>query len=102
MENLLRMKELYGDSYKDIAGNRIELIKEISELVTDIKNGVNEMVEARKLANKIEDAHEKAFAYSKSVAPFLDKIRNRIDKLELIVDDEIWPLPKFRELLFTS
>ena len=64
--------------------------------------GVNEMVEARKVANKMDDEKEKANAYSKTIAPFLDKIRYHIDKLELIVDDEIWPLPKYRELLFTS
>ena len=52
--------------------------------------------------NKMEDEKEKARQYSKTVAPFLDKIRYHIDKLELIVDDEIWPLPKYRELLFTS
>jgi glutamine synthetase len=54
------------------------------------------------VANKMDDEKEKAKAYSKKVAPFLDKIRYHIDKLELIVDDEIWPLPKYRELLFSS
>jgi len=102
LENLLKLKELYGDSFEELAGNRADLIKEISEHVNYIKAKVNDMVEARKVANVIEDAKKKANAYSKSVAPFLDEIRYHIDKLELIVDDEIWPLPKFRELLFTS
>jgi glutamine synthetase len=102
MDNVIKLKELYGDSYTELAGNRLEIIKEISTHVTAIKNGVNEMVEARKIANKIEDTEKKAHAYSKKVFPFLDKIRIHIDKLELIVDDEIWPLPKYRELLFTS
>ncbi|MEN8201882.1 MAG: glutamine synthetase III [Bacteroidota bacterium] len=102
MENVLGLKEIYGEEYKQLAGNRIELIKEISDHVTAIKNGVNEMVDARKVANKMDDEKEKAKAYSKTVAPFLDKIRYHIDKLELIVDDEIWPLPKYRELLFSS
>lgn len=102
IKNVLGLKEIYGDDYKNLAGNRIELIKEISDHVTAIKGGVNEMVEARKVANKIEDEKEKANAYSKTIAPFLDKIRYHIDKLELIVDDEIWPLPKYRELLFSS
>ena len=55
---------------------------------------------ARKLANKIEDEHEKAIAYHDTVEPYLDTIRYEIDKLELIIDDALWPLPKYRELLF--
>ena len=102
MENVLGLKEIYGEEFKSLAGNRIELIKEISDHVTAIKVGVNDMVEARKVANKLEDEKEKARQYSKVIAPFLDKIRYHIDKLELIVDDEIWPLPKYRELLFSS
>ena len=102
VENVLGLKQIYGEEFKNLAGNRIELIKEISDHVTAIKNGVNEMVEARKVANKMEDEKEKSKAYSKSVFPFLNKIRYHIDKLELIVDDEIWPLPKYRELLFSS
>ncbi len=102
MENVLGLKQIYGEEYKTLAGNRIELIKDISDHVTAIKTGVNEMVEARKVANKIDDEKAKANAYSKSVFPFLAKIRIHIDKLELIVDDEIWPLPKYRELLFLS
>ena len=102
MENVLGLKEVYGEEYKSLAGNRIELIKEISNHVTAIKTGVNNMVEARKVANKLEDEKEKARQYSLKVAPFMDEIRRHIDKLELIVDDEIWPLPKYRELLFSS
>jgi glutamine synthetase len=102
MENVLQLKEIYGEDYKNLAGNRIELIKEISDHVTAIKSGVNEMVAARKVANKVEDEKKKAKQYSATVAPFLDKIRYHCDKLELIVDDEIWPLPKYRELLFSS
>jgi len=102
VQNVLGLKEIYGEEYKSLAGNRIKLIKEISDHVTAIKGGVNEMVEARKKANKLEDEKEKAKQYSQTVSPFLDKIRYHIDKLELIVDDEIWPLPKYRELLFTS
>lgn len=102
MENVLGLKEIYGEEFKSLAGNRIELIREISDHVTAIKAGVNEMVDARKVANKLDDEKEKARQYSKVIAPFLDKIRYHIDKLELIVDDEIWPLPKYRELLFSS
>ncbi len=102
MKNVLGLKEIYGEDYKGLAGNRIELIKDISDHVTAIKTGVNEMVEARKVANKMTDEKAKARAYSKTIAPFLSSIRYHIDKLELIVDDEIWPLPKYRELLFSS
>jgi glutamine synthetase len=102
VENVLGLKEIYGEEYNELAGNRIELIREISGHVTAIKNGVTEMVEARKVANRLEDEKEKARQYSLKVAPYLDKIRLHIDKLELIVDDEIWPLPKYRELLFSS
>ena len=64
------------------------------------KNMVNEMVEARKKANKIEDERSKAIAYHDPVVPYFDQIRYHIDKLELMVDNEMWPLPKYRELLF--
>ena len=59
------------------------------------------MVEERKKANAIEDSSQKALAYEKNIKPYLESIRYHIDKLELIVDNEIWPLPKYRELLFT-
>jgi glutamine synthetase len=61
---------------------------------------VFEMVEARKKANKITDQREKALAYHDTVVPYLDKIRDHLDDLELMVDNQMWPLPKYRELLF--
>jgi glutamine synthetase len=100
VENVQGLKEVFGDEFKTLAGNRIEIIREISDHITFIKNKVNEMIEARKVANKIEDPTELAFAYDKNVRPYLDEIRYHIDKLELIVDDELWPLPKYREMLF--
>jgi glutamine synthetase len=100
VENVQGLKEVFGDEFKTLAGNRIEIIREISDHITFIKNKVNEMIEARKVANKIEDPMELAFAYDKNVRPYLDEIRYHIDKLELIVDDELWPLPKYREMLF--
>jgi glutamine synthetase len=100
LDNVLKLKEVFGEDYKKLAGNRLEVIKTISNHVTEIKNNVNEMVEARKVANKLESAHEKAVAYSKTVFPFFDRIREHIDELELLIDDELWPLPKYRELLF--
>jgi glutamine synthetase len=101
IQNVKGLKELFNDKdYKELAGERLEVIKTISEHITNIKKLVTEMVEARKVANKIEDPTEKGTAYEQNVKPYLDKIRYSIDKLELIVDDEIWPLPKYRELLF--
>jgi glutamine synthetase len=78
----------------------LEIIEDISDHITFIKEKTDEMVEARKVANKIDNERDKAIAYHDKVFPMLDEIRYHIDKLELIVDDEIWTLPKYRELLF--
>ncbi len=101
-ENIKGLKEIFSEKeFTELSKARIELIRSISEHVSYIKLRVNDMIEARKVANKIEDEREKAIAYSKSIVPFLDDIRYHIDKLEMVVDDEIWPLPKYREILFT-
>jgi glutamine synthetase len=95
------MKELFGEKeFKELAGARLELIRTISQHVSYIKAKTTEMIEARKVANKLEDEREKAYEYSTKIFCFLDDIRYHIDKLEMIVDDEYWPLPKYRELLF--
>jgi len=78
----------------------LEFIKEISERLSIIKGKTEEMVEARKVANNLEHSDQKAEAYCEKVIPFFEVIRYQVDKLELIVDDEDWPLPKYRELLF--
>ncbi|MFV0482671.1 MAG: glutamine synthetase III [Bacteroidales bacterium] len=102
VENVKGLKEIFGeDEYEKLATNRKDLIKKMSEHIEAVKAEVTEMVNARKKANVIESVREMSYAYSNEVAPFLDKIRYHIDKLELIVDNEIWPLPKYRELLFT-
>ena len=100
IENVKGLKDVFGDDFKALAGNRIDIIKEISNHITGIRTKVNEMIEARKVANKIEDAVELAFAYDSKVKPYLEEIRYHVDKLELIIDDELWPLPKYREMLF--
>ena len=101
LENIKNVKEVFGAEYVEtVAEGRLELIKEIGGHITAIKAKVNDMVEARKVANVIESAKEKAVAYESQVRPYLDDIRYHIDKLELIVDNELWPLPKYRELLF--
>ena len=102
LENVKGLKEIFGESeFKTLSGGRMEIIREISEHVTVITSKVNEMVEVRKVANKIISAREKALEYALHVFPFIDEIRYHIDKLEQLVDNEIWPLPKYRELLFS-
>jgi len=95
------MKNLYGaDEFKTLASRKLNLIKEISEHIEVIEVKVNEMIEARKKANNIEETRERALAYALEIFPYFDEIRYHIDKLELMVDNEKWPLPKYRELLF--
>ena len=103
LENLRGMKEIFSaKEYEVLSADRKELIREISHRVTSIKILVREMSEARKVANHLENYKERAFAYEDKVRPYLDQIRDHIDHLEMEVDDEIWPLPKYRELLFTK
>ena len=101
--NVHGMKEIFGSDEADqlTARNR-KLIREIAERTQTIETDVEDLVNARKVANKIEDMREKAMAYHDTVAPKMEKIRYQIDKLELIVSDELWTLPKYRELLFTK
>jgi glutamine synthetase len=100
--NVKNLKEVFSDEeFKQLAGARIELIKEIGGHISAIKSLRKEMIEARKKANAVEEVISKAKAYDTLVKPYLEEIREHIDKLELIVDDEKWTLPKYRELLFT-
>ncbi|MBQ7509555.1 MAG: glutamine synthetase III [Prevotella sp.] len=85
---------------ENLNARNLKIIEEIAERTSAIERGVEELVEARRQANKIVGEHEKAIAYHDKVEPYLDAIRYEIDKLELIVDDSLWPLPKYRELLF--
>ena len=102
IENVKGLKDIFNElEFKRLAGARKQLIVEISDHITVIKKLVNNMIEERKKANIIQDPYKKSIAYEKHVKPFLEEIRVHIDKLELIVDNEIWPLPKYRELLFT-
>lgn len=86
--------------YEDIADSQMAMIKEISERVSIIRSRTGQMIEERKKANKIEDTTEKAFAYCEKVKACFDEIRYHADKLELLIDDAMWPFPKYRELLF--
>ena len=99
LDNVSKMQALF-DNGREMAEQDIDTINRIADHNKAIKNGVAAMVNARKVANKIEDERTKAIAYHDTVAPYLDSIRRHIDKLELLVDNEMWPLPKYRELLF--
>jgi glutamine synthetase len=86
---------------QSIAAPQIETINKISKYITAIQTNVYKMIEARKKANFLEDAQDKASAYCDHVKPYFDEIRYHADKLEFVVDDELWALPKYREMLFT-
>jgi glutamine synthetase len=102
LNNVRSLRDVFDDNeFERLAGARKEVIVTISDHISNIKRLVNEMIEERKKANVIEDSYKMALAYENSVKPYLEEIRTHIDKLELIVDNEIWPLPKYRELLFT-
>jgi glutamine synthetase len=101
LTNVENMAEVFAaDKAEKLSARNLKLIEEIAERTSAIEKGVEELVDARKVANKIEDKHQKAIAYHDTVAPKMETIRYQIDKLELIVDDACWPLPKYRELLF--
>ena len=101
LKNIDLMKNVYGDSFKDMASVSMGFVSKISELVNLLKKQVDDMIEARKVANKIEGEYEKAMAYHE-IAESLFPLRKTIDKLEEIVDNDMWPLPKYRELLFIN
>jgi glutamine synthetase len=102
IDNVKGLKEVFNDTeFERLAGARKEVIISISDHISMIKKLVNEMVDERRKANIIEDNYKRAIAYESNVKPYLEEIRGHIDKLELVVDNEMWPLPKYRELLFT-
>lgn len=101
LDNVYKIKELFeGDKCDMIASQNLASIEAISEHISAVKSGVEAMVDARRVANRINSEREKAIAYHDTVMPKMEDIRYHIDKLELMVDNEIWPLPKYREMLF--
>ena len=101
IDNVYKLKALFPAEKADkLSAENLAIIDKIAEHTTYIKEHVDAMVEARKVANKIADEREKAVAYHDTIAPMLEQIRYHIDKLELMVDDQMWTLPKYRELLF--
>lgn len=100
IENVRGLKEIFGDAYQEVASEQIDLIRHISEHIKVIHSTVEAMIEARKRANHLATFVERADAYCNEVKPFFDEIRYHCDKLELMIDDELWTLTKYRELLF--
>ena len=101
IENVQGIKDIYGKDFKKLAKEQMNLIEAISNHIENINGGITDMINARKKANKIQDSQKRAIAYCDQIRPYFEQIRYHCDKLELLVDDEIWPLTKYRELLFT-
>ncbi|MEY8848289.1 glutamine synthetase III [Psychroserpens sp. XS_ASV72] len=102
IENVKGLKEIYGASFTKLADEQLNLIEQISTHIVEINSKVTKMIDERKKGNSIEDLEKKAKAYCNKVKPLFEDIRYHCDKLELLVDDELWPLTKYRELLFTK
>ena len=101
IDNVHKLKDIFpAEKAEKLSAKNLDIIEKISDHETFIIDNVDKMIEARKVANKIADERAKAIAYHDTVAPMLEAIRYHVDKLEMIVDDQVWPLPKYRELLF--
>ena len=100
IENVKGIKDIFGDEYMAYCSAEIETLKKISILMNNVSAYVDALVEARKKANRIEDIAQRAKVYSRDVKDMMDKVRESADDLEMFIDDEMWPLPKYRELLF--
>ena len=101
IDNVYKMQQILGkEEAQQMSGRNVELIRDIAKHTGILKELVDTMIESRKVANRIENEREKAVAYHDNIAPMLETIRYHVDKLELIVDNELWTLPKYRELLF--
>ena len=102
INNVRGLKDIYGENYKEYAIEQLNLISDISKYIEVINSGVTKMINERKKANIILESTKKAEAYCNIVIPLFSVIRKGCDKLELLIDDELWPLVKYRELLFTT
>ncbi len=101
IENVIGLKEVFGKEFEKFAKEQLELIKNISIHISGITTKVRAMVEERKKANILENTEEKAIDYCNKVKPYFEEIRYHCDKLEIMIDDELWPLVKYREMLLT-
>lgn len=102
INNVRGLKDIFGEEYNKYASEQLILISDISKYIEMINSGVTKMINERKKANIINDSLKRAEVYCNKVKPLFSDIRNGCDKLELLIDDELWPLVKYRELLFTS
>ena len=100
IENVKGIKEIFGGDYMAYCSSEIETLKKISTYINNVSADVEALVEARKVANRVEDIAQRAKMYSHQVKDMMDKVRMSADNLEMLIDDEVWPLPKYRELLF--
>ena len=100
IENVKGVKDIFGADYMTYCSSEIETLKKISILMNNLSACVDALVEARKKANRIDDIAQRAKVYSREVKDMMDKVRASADDLEMLIDDEMWPLPKYRELLF--
>ena len=100
IENVRGMKEVFGEEFMNFCSAEVGTLKQISQYINNISLDVETLVEARKKANRIEDIALRAKVYSHEVKDMMDKIRDSADRLEMLIDDELWPIPKYRELLF--
>ncbi len=100
IENVRGVKDVFGDDFSELCASEISALKKISHFTNAVSRDVEALVEARKKANKIENIAERAVVYSHEVKDLMDRVRYSADHLEMLVDDEMWPLPKYRELLF--
>ena len=102
IDNIKGMNEIFGKDAKKMASTQYQILEALSTHINELKKSCDLMLEERKKANKLEHAEDKAFAYCDKVKPYFQQIKYNSDKLELLIDDELWPLPKLRELLFTK
>jgi len=101
IQNVLGIKEIFGDpEFRQMSERQILSIRKISGYIQSLREDTHALIQARKIANAISSYPERAQSYSANVLPYMSKIRTTVDKLEMVVDDELWPLPKYRELLF--
>lgn len=100
IKNVLGLKEIYGAAHKSLSDATSSIIEQIGENITELKKKTDAMVAASARAEKFQDTHKKAFAFCDNVKPYFDEVREHCDKLEQLVDDRLWPLTKYREILF--
>ncbi|WP_084061399.1 glutamine synthetase III family protein [Cellulophaga tyrosinoxydans] len=100
LKNVMGLKDIYGAAHKKLTDGQLAIIEQIAEHIADLKKQTDMMTDARRSANKLKDINKKAYAYCDNVKPYFDKIRTHCDKLESVMDNNLWPLTKYRELLF--